>query len=118
MIDQKNEVIEQFAKVENALMKQRALNASIEYVCPILAEIIEEGNRSKEFNTDFPLEAIQFLVAGIQPLVDDDSIKTDSEKMEKRMLSFIDIIFRVLGIDEAKTSKEKFTEQLASVFEH
>lgn len=114
---QKNEMVEQFSKVENALMKQRALQASIENICPILAEIIEEGNQTKEFHTDYPLEAIQFLIAGIQSLVDDESIPTDQEKMARRLLSFIDIIFRVLGIDETKVSKENFTEQLTGIFE-
>jgi len=115
--EQKAEMIEQFPKVENALMKQRALEATLEYICPILAEIIEEGNQTKEFNTDFPLEAIQFLIAGIQSLMDDGTMKLTEEAVERRLLSFIDIIFRVIGIDESKVNKENVIQNFISIFE-
>lgn len=113
---QKNQFIEQFQNVENALMKQRALEGSIKYVCPVLAEIIEEGNQSEEFQTDFPLEAIQFLIAGIQSLVDERIIEPEEEKVAKRIASFVDIIFRVLAINETRHTKEELTQKFYQIF--
>jgi AcrR family transcriptional regulator len=114
--EQKSDILEQFPKVENALMKQRALEATIEHICPILAEIIEAGVKDKEFTTPYPLEAIQFLIAGIQSLVDEGTANQTQEVMKQRVHAFIDIIFRVLGIHETKDNKEDVTKKFALIF--
>lgn len=112
---EKSDMIEQFPNVENALMKQRAMEGTLQHICPILAEIIEEGNQSGEFQTPFPLEAIQFLIAGIQTLLDERMITPDEETMKRRIQSFIDIIFKVIGITE-KVDKETAAIKIMSVF--
>lgn len=113
--EEKSELIEQFPRVENALMKQRAMEGTLQYICPILAEVIEEGNQNGEFQTPYPLEAIQFLIAGIQTLMDERMITPDEEAMKRRIMSFIDIIFRVIGLSEA-IDKEEVTNRIISVF--
>ncbi|MBP1046299.1 TetR/AcrR family transcriptional regulator [Enterococcus sp. BWM-S5] len=113
--EEKSDMVDQFPKVENALMKQRAMEGTLQHICPILAEIIEEGNRSGEFQTPFPLEAIQFLIAGIQTLLDERMITPDEEAMKRRIQSFIDIIFKVIGITE-KINKEEAALKIISVF--
>ena len=112
---EKSDMIEQFPNVENALMKQRAMEGTLQHICPILAEIIEEGNQNGEFQTPFPLEAIQFLIAGIQTLLDERMITPDEETMKRRIQSFIDIIFKVIGITE-KVDKEAAAIKIMSVF--
>ncbi|MGL4695486.1 TetR/AcrR family transcriptional regulator [Enterococcus larvae] len=113
--EEKSDMVDQFPKVENALMKQRAMEGTLQHICPILAEIIEEGNRSGEFQTPFPLEAIQFLIAGIQTLLDERMITPDEEAMKRRIQSFIDIIFKVIGITE-KINREEAALKIISVF--
>lgn len=113
--DEKSDMIEQFPNVENALMKQRAMEGTLQHICPILAEIIEEGNEKGEFQTPFPLEAIQFLIAGIQTLLDERMMTPDEETMKRRIQSFIDIIFRVIGITE-KIDRKMAEAKIMSVF--
>ncbi|MBL1223998.1 TetR/AcrR family transcriptional regulator [Enterococcus sp. BWR-S5] len=113
--DEKSDMIEQFPNVENALMKQRAMEGTLQHICPILAEIIEEGNKKGEFQTPFPLEAIQFLIAGIQTLLDERMMTPDEETMKRRIQSFIDIIFRVIGITE-KIDRKMAEAKIMSVF--
>lgn len=113
--DEKRELIREFPKVENALLKQRALEATLKYVCPILAEIIEEGNRTKEFDAPFPLESIQFLIAGIQTMMDERMLETDREVMAKRLKAFAEVIYRVLGINEEIAPKQAIVAQFEAI---
>ncbi|MDF9837340.1 MULTISPECIES: TetR/AcrR family transcriptional regulator [unclassified Breznakia] len=110
----KSDMIDQFQQPQNVLMKQRAMEQSIHYLGPILAEVIEEGKQQQEFNTAYPLESIQFLMVGIQTLL--DSPMRNKEDMEKLFQSFIDIIFRVLGVNEKIIRKEEVTNQIKQIF--
>ncbi len=113
--EQKGEMLEQFPKVENALMKQRAMEATLKHVCPVLKEIIAEGNRSKEFDTPYPLEAIQFLIAGIQAMMD-EGMKASEEEMNHRYQAFIDITIRVLGIAGDEKSRQEVFASFTRLF--
>ena len=89
----------------NALMKQRALQRTLEVLCPIYAEMIIEGNRRQDFSSASPLEDIQFLVAGMQTIYDLSSIS--DAKIDVNMEVVLNTIFQVLRIDESKNSKEQ-----------
>lgn len=114
--EQKSDLLEQFQHTENALMKQRALEGTLHYVCPVLAEILEEGNQRGELSVAYPLESIQFLIAGIQSLSDERVIGEDPEAIQRKLFSFVEFIFRILGIDEAKSDKETVTQQFLQIF--
>lgn len=114
--EQKSDLLDQFQHTENALMKQRALEGTLRYVCPVLAEILEEGNQRGEFSAVYPLESVQFLIAGIQSLSDERVIGEDLEIMQGKLFSFVEFIFRILGINEADLDKEKVTQQFLKMF--
>ena len=114
--EQKSDLLEQFQHTENALMKQRALEGTLHYVCPVLADILEEGNQRGEFSVTYPLESIQFLIAGIQSLSDERVIGEDPEAIQRKLFSFVEFIFRILGIDDAKLDKEAVTQQFLQIF--
>ena len=103
--DEKKVIIESLNEPNNALMKQRALQRTLEVLCPIYAEMIIEGNRRQDFSSASPLEDIQFLVAGMQTIYDLSSIS--DAKIEVNMEVVLNTIFQVLRIDESKNSKEQ-----------
>lgn len=103
--EEKKVIIEQLYEANNALMKQRALQRTLEVLCPIYAEMIVEGNRKQDFSSANPLEDIQFLVAGMQTLYDLSSIS--QAKIEVNMEAVLNTFFQVLRIDESKNSKEQ-----------
>lgn len=103
--EEKKVIIEQLYEANNALMKQRALQRTLEVLCPIYAEMIVEGNRKQDFSSANPLEDIQFLVAGMQTLYDLSSIS--QAKIEVNMEVVLNTFFQVLRIDESKNSKEQ-----------
>ncbi|MEI5994304.1 TetR/AcrR family transcriptional regulator [Candidatus Enterococcus mansonii] len=99
----KKVMIEQLYKANNALMKQRAMQRTLELVCPIYAEMIIEGNNSKDFFSINPLADIQFLVAGIQTLYDLSGLS--EAKIEVNLDAILNTLFRVIQIDENRISK-------------
>lgn len=100
---------------ENALMKQRALEGTINQVCPFLAEIIEEGKQQEEFRTDFPLESIQFLIAGIQTMFDNIE-KLAPETIQSRVIAATDLIYKVLDINPTVYPYDETMTELQKIF--
>ena len=101
----KKTIVERLSQANNALMKQRALQRTLEIVCPIYAEIVNEGNIKKEFSSSNPLCDIQFLIAGIQTLYDLSSV--DNSSIEVGHDAVLNAMFQVLKMDETKISKEQ-----------
>lgn len=103
-------MIEQLYESNNALMKQRSMQLAIEIICPVYADIISEGNQSKEFNSAHPLADIQFLMAGMQTLFDLSNIKGSTIQIDVEAV--VNAMFRILKIDETKHSKEQTLKKI------
>lgn len=111
----KEEIVDKFQLPENALMKQRALEETINQVCPVLAEIIEVGRQQGEFRTEHPLESIQFLIAGIQTMFDNIE-KLSPETIQSRVIAATDLIYKVLDINPNIHPYEQTVTQLQKIF--
>lgn len=111
----KEEIVDKFQMPENALMKQRALEETINQVCPVLAEIIEAGRQQGEFRTEHPLESIQFLIAGIQTMFDNIE-KLSPETIQSRVIAATDLIYKVLDINPNVHPYEQTVTQLQKIF--
>lgn len=111
----KEEIVDKFQMPENALMKQRALEETINQVCPVLAEIIESGRQQGEFRTEHPLESIQFLIAGIQTMFDNIE-KLSPETIQSRVIAATDLIYKVLDINPNVHPYEQTVKQLQKIF--
>lgn len=111
----KEEIVDKFQMPENALMKQRALEGTINQVCPVLAEIVEAGRQQEEFRTEYPLESIQFLIAGIQTMFDNIE-KLAPETIQSRVIAATDLIYKVLDINPNVHPYEQTTAQLQKIF--
>lgn len=111
----KEEIVDKFQMPENALMKQRALEGTINQVCPFLAEIIEEGKQQEEFRTSHPLESIQFLIAGIQTMFDNIE-KLAPETIQSRVNAATDLIYKVLDINPTVHPYDETMTELQKIF--
>ena len=111
----KEEIVDKFQMPENALMKQRALEGTINQVCPVLAKIIEEGKQRGEFETDYPLESIQFLVAGLQTMF--DNLKNLSQEViQNRVIAATDLFFKSLAINPEIHPYDQTVTELQKIF--
>lgn len=94
----KEDMIEQFHMVENAEMHQKSLIQTIKYLSPVLAEmVIQEKN---VFSTEYPLESIEFFIAAGQFVFDQGLFKWNEEELFQRVMAFIDLMERTLGVEK------------------
>lgn len=98
-------VLEKIHQPDNALMKQRALQRTLEQVCPLYASVIAQGNEQGVFHALNPLADIQFLVAGIQTLYDMSGIHHSSITIDLDVI--ITMMVRVLKLDESLKMRDR-----------
>jgi AcrR family transcriptional regulator len=90
----KENVIEQLHEPENAEMHHKSLALTVKRLAPVIAELINNG---EEFSTDYPLETVEFLIAGGQFVFDKGVFQWSEEETVRRAMAFIGMLERALG---------------------
>ena len=72
---------------------------TVQRLSPVLARIVEQGNREKVFDTKQPLETIQFLLTGGQFLLDGGLFNFSEEELVARRVAMQEIIEKALGAE-------------------
>lgn len=93
----KEKVIEQFHLPNNAEMHQKTIVKTILNFAPILADVVEEGVREGVFNTKYPKETIEFLIASSECIFDESIFNWSKEEMLQKTEAFVYIIETTLG---------------------
>lgn len=81
----RHEIMEQIHKPQNALMHQKIQNRLLSDVTPLLAGLIEEGNRQGICQTDYPAEAAEMTFLYVNTVFDDLMEYGEEEKLRKIM---------------------------------
>ena len=97
--DGKSELTRQMHKPQNALMHQKTHQAMMEGIPPILMEIIEDGINEGLFNTPYPYESLEMVVAHINAVFDDYAEKLTGEELLGRVKAFIFNLERLFGAE-------------------
>lgn len=92
------EIIEHIHKPQNALMHQKIQKVVINGLPPILTEIIREGIEQGLFNTPYPYECMEMVVAYTNTVFDDDMVEMTNEERLSRIPAFIFNVERLLGV--------------------
>ena len=96
-----NQLQEDFKAVlherDNSKMHQKTIVKCILQLGPSLAETIKEGNETGVFNTPFPLESAEILLAAALLLFDDDFFHWTNEEMAVKTAAFLTAMERTLG---------------------
>lgn len=93
------EVLEQIHKPQNALLHQKSQEKLIREVVPMIAELIEEGNRCKMFHSKYPAEAAEMIIVYSNTAFDKMS-ELPQEKMKDKIEAFIYHTEKILGAKE------------------
>lgn len=93
------EIMEHIHKPQNALMHQKIQKVIVNGVTPILAGIIQEGIEQGQFNTPFPYECMEMIVAYMNTVFDDDMAKMPKDELISRIKGFIFNVERLLGAE-------------------
>ena len=92
---------EDFNKVlhekDNSKMHEKAITQSILRLGPCLAQAVKEGNETGIFNTPFPGEIAEILLAAAMVIFDDDFFHWTGEEMAAKITAFLDAMERTLG---------------------
>ncbi len=88
---------QQMHRPQNALMHQKTHQTMLENIPPILMEIIEDGIEDSLFNTPYPYESVEMVVAHVNTVFDDYSEKLTGEELLKRIRAFIFNLERIFG---------------------
>lgn len=93
------EVYEQIHKPQNALLHQKMQERLLSGVVPLIATLIEEGNRSGIFESEYPTEAAEMIMIYASAAFD-EHLDLKAEEIEKKGLAFIRHIEKILGAEE------------------
>ncbi|WP_324825823.1 TetR/AcrR family transcriptional regulator [Sinanaerobacter sp. ZZT-01] len=93
-----SQIIEQMHKPQNALMHQKTQYAMLMGITPILAEIVREGNDQGIYDTPYPYECMEMIMAYGSTIFDDAMIVMSADEKELRIQAFIFNIERLLGV--------------------
>ena len=66
-------------------------------VAPVIADVVEQGNREGVYHAQYPLETVESLLVAGQFLFDEGIFQWTPEEMAARMTAFIHITETVLG---------------------
>ena len=95
--EQESELLDSLHRPENRELHERVNIAIVLKIAPVLAQVIEQGNRESVFQVENALETVQFLLAGSQFLLESDLFHWDRDDQQKRMQTMQVIIERSLG---------------------
>ncbi|MFJ8526456.1 TetR/AcrR family transcriptional regulator [Bacillus sp. NPDC094106] len=96
----KEKMIEQFHRPNNAEMHQKSLVQAILHLTPVLTEIIEQGINEKIFVTAYPRETIEFLIASAQVIFDEGLFQWQPHEAMQKAKAFINMMETTLGAEK------------------
>ncbi|PKL18521.1 MAG: hypothetical protein CVV49_05405 [Spirochaetae bacterium HGW-Spirochaetae-5] len=82
---------------ENTEMHTKQLGRYITKLAPLYADIFTQGCAEGVFKTEHPLEAAEFILAGVQFLTDPGFYQWTNSQLERRMKAFSFLIEAQLG---------------------
>ncbi|MFJ7647897.1 TetR/AcrR family transcriptional regulator [Lysinibacillus sp. NPDC097279] len=93
------EVIEHMHKPQNALMHQKIQKVIVNEVPPVLTGIIQEGIEQGLFNTPYPYECMEMIVAYTNTVFDDAMVNLTNAEFASRIQALIFNVERLLGVE-------------------
>ncbi|WP_163337371.1 TetR/AcrR family transcriptional regulator [Desulfopila sp. IMCC35008] len=102
--DGHHDLIEHLHQTSNAGMHIRLLAKILTIQAPLYAELIVQGSEEGTFQTDSPLECAEFILAGVQFLVDLGVYSWSQEQLQRRWKAFPAIIESLLQAPQGSFS--------------
>lgn len=108
-IEDEPELIKNIHNINNAEMHQKSLTQFILKLSPLIGEIIQEGIDKGIFNTPYPKETAEILLASGNVIFDGGMFNWTQEEMGKKVMAFINAMEVLSG---AKPGTFSFIEQV------
>lgn len=95
-----NDMIKHLHRPQNALMHQKSKKVIMSQVPPILAIVLEDGIKQGLFDTPYPLECMEMVVAYLNTILDDEVIELNEEQRLVRIKALVFHMERLLGTEK------------------
>lgn len=99
---------------ENINLHEKVERKFVEYVTPLVVNIVMQGIEEKLFDLEYPEEAVTFLMMGSHFLGDVNIYLEDRKAYLRRLQAVQFVVQRVLGVDS--TTMDHFTEKFMNKF--
>lgn len=93
-------ILEHLNSPNNILLHQKVQKEMLLTLPGILAKIIEDGNQEGIFNTKYPYECMEVLVAYVSTIFDGDFIEMSDTERVSRLIALLCNVERMLGAAE------------------
>jgi AcrR family transcriptional regulator len=93
-------ILEHLNSPNNVILHQKVQKDMLQTIPGILAVIVEDGNEEGLFNTKYPYECMEMMVAYISLAFDDDSSEKSDEENLNKLIALISNLERMLGAHE------------------
>lgn len=93
-------ILEHLNSPNNVILHQKVQKDMLQTIPDILAVIVEDGNEEGLFNTKYPYECMEMMVAYISLAFDDDSNEKSDEENLNKLIALISNLERMLGAHE------------------
>ena len=97
---EKEKAVEMIKQVPNAQMTQKKFIESINQLSPIMEEVARQGIDEGTFHTEYPREAIEFLLVTSQTMFDEDWFHWTQEELLRKVEAFCLMAELLLGTRE------------------
>lgn len=111
--DRKAQLYQQLQQINNALMNQKMVVEIIRHISPLLAEVVRQGNKEGAFNTPYPQESIEFILAASCSLFDTGLYQHLSEEQLQHKIDAT-----IHNIESCLGAKQDSFANLMVAFEH
>lgn len=93
-------ILEEMHHPSNALMHQTGIVELVRGIAPFMADVVKQGIREGVYDTPYPLETIEYLLASNQFYFDEMTFQWTPEEVQVRAKAFIRIVELALGAGE------------------
>jgi len=93
-------ILEHLNSPNNVILHQKVQKDMLQTIPGILTVIVEDGNEEGLFNTKYPYECMEMMVAYISLAFDDDSSEKSDEENLNKLIALISNLERMLGAHE------------------
>ncbi|MDR2970638.1 MAG: TetR/AcrR family transcriptional regulator, partial [Bacteroidales bacterium] len=84
---------------DNSKMHEKSIIQSITHLSPCLAKVFREGIEAGVFNTPFPLESAEILLAAVMVLFDDGFFQWTEKERAVKIAAFLNVVERTVGAE-------------------
>ena len=89
---------------DNSKMHEKSIIQSVSHLSPCIAKVLKEGIEAGIFNTPFPLESAEILLAATMVLFDDGFFKWTEKEKAIKTAAFLTVIERTVGAEAGSFS--------------